>query len=383
MPLPSVATLRRFDVRGWELWLVPVLAATAGWAVMASAATDVPLQRGLVFMGGPLLLLAGLHPRLDGYLHARARFDLLPLPLPPAHHWAAARPHHARGLVYTGVVGTAAVLGAALGSGLPGPIIAGLVGDLLWLWLMAWCIEPLIPAVSAWLGRRFEEEQPPHQWQRMLSGGWTIPEAVVHLYAPALGIGIAALLALPGQLWLDRLTDGQGSPPALLAVAVGALVVGIVVERLAPRIYGQGLFGSVPWVQEAMRTLAGPPVPESVPRWLLWGSDPMRHLVVRQFWRMTPVPAVRLWTLLIGAGWIAWNAEPSVSAAAIVIALCAVWLVPAGRLSVHRAGRLRLAAPLPLPAAARSGGSWTAWAVLSSPAVASALAVVLGWSQRG
>ena len=44
---------------------------------------------------------------------------------------------------------------------------------------------------------------------RALGGGWTIPEAVVHLYAPALGVGLVALLAMPGQLWLDRRVDGR------------------------------------------------------------------------------------------------------------------------------------------------------------------------------
>ncbi|MCA9708914.1 MAG: hypothetical protein KDK70_23920, partial [Myxococcales bacterium] len=148
MPLPSVATLRRFEARGWALWLVPALAAAGGWAALSSTGADVDMLRGLLFVGGPLLLLSGLHARLEGYLHADAREQLLPLPLPPALHWAAARGPHRRGLGWTGLWGAAAVAGAAVGSDLPRDATLGLLADLGWLWLMAALLEPVIPAAG-------------------------------------------------------------------------------------------------------------------------------------------------------------------------------------------------------------------------------------------
>ncbi|MEM9460314.1 MAG: hypothetical protein AAGF11_39450, partial [Myxococcota bacterium] len=127
--------------------------------------------------------------------------------------------------------------------------------------------------------------------------------------------------------------------------------------------------------------LAGPPVPEDVPRALLWGRDPMRHLVVRQFWRTTPVPGLRLFALVGGTAWIALAAEPSAPAAAVVLALAAVWLVPGARVQALRPERARVAAALPLPPAARAGRSRTAWALLASPVLLAAVAVALAWSR--
>jgi hypothetical protein len=376
-----VSTLRRFHPYGFELWLVPALVAAMGCATLASAGADLVLLQGLVFVGGPLLLLAGLHPRLEGYLHARARHSLLPLPLPPTSSWAAARGPHLRGLAWTGVLGLAAVAGGALGAGLRGWPVIDLVGDFLWLWLVAVGLEPVVPALGAWLGRRFAAGRPERRWQERLGGGWTIPEAVVHLYAPALGVGLAALLAMPGQLWLDRFTAGVASPAALAGGAAAGLAVAVVLGRVAVRLYARGMFGAVPWVHEAVRTLAGPPVPEPVPRWLLVGRDPLRRLVLRQFWRATPVPGLRLLALLGGAAWIGLAARPSVPAAAIVLALAAVWLVPAARLRALTPGRARLAAPLPLPPAARAGRSSSAWAVLGAPVLAAVVGVALAWSR--
>jgi len=380
MPV-SVPTLRRFDPHGFELWLVPALAAAVGCATLSSAGAELELLRGLVFVGGPLLLLAGLHSRLEGYLHARARQSLLPLPIEPERCWAAARGPHLAGLSWTGVLGIAAVAGAGVGAGLSWAHVGNLVGDLAWLWLLAMATEPVVPAASAWLGRRFAEDRPERRWQRTLGGGWTIPEAVVHLYAPALGVGLSALLAMPGQLWLDWRVDGRPTPAALEGAALAGLVVAVVLGWVSVRAYVRGMFGAVPWVHEAMRTLAGPPVPEGVPGWLLVGRDPVRRLVLRQLWRVTPVPGLRLVVLLGGAAWIGLAARPSVPAAAIVVALIAVWLVPAARpLRVLAAGRARLCAPLPLPPAGRAGRSAGAWVVIASPVAVAVAVVAVGWS---
>lgn len=379
--MPLVPTLRRFDPHGFELWLVPALAAAVGCATLSSAGADLVLLRGLVFVGGPLVLLAGLHPRLEGYLHARARQSLLPLPIDPTRCWAAARRPHAVGLAWTGLLGVAAVIGAGVGAGLSWRHVGNLAGDLAWPWLLAVGIEPVVPAASAWLGRRFDEERPERRWQRALGGGWTIPEAVVHLYAPALGVGLVALLAMPGQLWLDRRVDGLTTPAALGGLSLAGLGVAVAVPLVARRVYARGMFGAVPWVHEAVRTLAGPPVPDPVPRWLLVGRDPLRHLVLRQLWRGTPVPGLRLWALWIGAAWLGLAAQPSVPSAAIVVALAAAWLVPAARLHALASGRARLCGPLPLPAAARTGRSASAWVVIAAPVAVAAAVVILAWSR--
>lgn len=380
MPSP-VSTLRRFEARSWELWLVPALVTAAGATVLRSAGADVVMLRGLVFVGGPLLLLAGLHARLDSYLHADARQQLLPLPLAPALHWAAARGPHRRGLLVTGALGAALVGAVAIAGGVGPRSAGGLVVDWAVLWATAFLVEPLIPAAGAWLGRRFPEEAVERQIQLRLGGGFTIPEAVVHLYAPALGVGVAALLAMPAQLSIDRWVDEGAVASGPMAVAAGSLLVAALLFVAAPRVYGRGLFGAAPWVHEAIKTLAGPPVPEPVPRWLLLGHDPVRHLVVRQFWRTTPVPGLRLWALLIGAAWIGLAASPSVPAAAIVLALAAIWLVPGARLRAQAGMRTRLCAPLPLPSVARTGRSWSAWAVLCTPVAGALVVVALAWSR--
>ncbi|MEM7157495.1 MAG: hypothetical protein AAF799_31930 [Myxococcota bacterium] len=376
------STLRRFETHGWEVWLIPVVVAAAGAVVMGSTGADLVLLRGLVFVGGPLLILSGLHARLADYLHAPSRHRLLALPLAPDDHWVTAQRVHRRGLAMTGAVGALAIGGAALGSGTDLVPAAGLVGDWLWLWLMSVLVEPLIPAAGARLGQRFDEERTEHAVLERLGGGFTIPEAVVHLYAPGLVVGLAAALAMPGQLWLDRSIDGIASPPGLAIGALVALAMALGGCLWARRGYAQGFFGSVPWLHEAIRTLAGPPVPEPVPTWSLLGRDPVGHLLVRQLWRTTAVPGLRLFAMLGGTTWIALAASPSVAALATVLALVAVWLVPSMRIRALAPGRARLCAPLPLPPAGRAGRSWVLWAVVLAPVAGSMTLLTVLWSMN-
>lgn len=375
-------TLRRFETHGWEVWLVPVVMAAAGAVVLGSTGADLVLLRGLVFVGGPLLILSGLHARLADYLHAPSRHHLLPLPLTPHDHWATARPVHWQGLGVTGAVGAVAIAGAAFGSGVAPMPALGLVVDWLWLWIMAALVEPMIPAAGARLGQRFDEGQTEHAVLERLGGGFTIPEAVIHLYAPGLGVGLAAALAMPGQLWLDRTIDGVETPSGLAIAALVTLGLAAIGGLWARRGYAQGLFGAVPWLHEAIRTLAGPPVPEPVPGWSLLGRDPVGHLLVRQLWRTTAVPGLRLFAMLGGTTWIALAASPSVAALATVLALVAVWLVPAMRIRALASGRARLCAPLPLPEAGRAGRSWVLWVVVLAPAGASLALLTLLWSMN-
>lgn len=379
---PLRATLARWSAPGFSLWLVPLVVAAAGAVALHRAGDDVALLRGLVFVGAPLLLLAGLHARLGDYLHADARRWLLPRPVPPNEHWHSARPTHRRGLWFSLGLGTAAVTVGPLSASIDMGTRVGLILDWAWVWLLAALLEPLVPALGAALGRRFDEDRREHRLQRSLGGGWTIPEAVIHLYAPAAVLGLATALAMPGQLWLDRTLDGVASPVGLAVGSGLALPLAVVARWFSPRLYQRGLFGAVPWVHEAMRTLAGPPVPEAVPGWLLWGRDPVRHLWLRQFWRMTPVPGLRLWAMILVAAWMAAAAPPSLSIAALGLTVVAAWLVPAGRLARLLAIRRRLLSTLPLAAADRSGRCWTAWATVVALPVVAAAAVGLAWSVR-
>ncbi|MBL4685238.1 MAG: hypothetical protein JKY37_11655, partial [Nannocystaceae bacterium] len=140
-------------------------------------------------------MLAGLFERLGSYLHAPQRRTLLPLPLPPGLHFAAATRPHRVGMLASAALGSVALGIAAsadlLPAGASGTTVALLVADWGWLVLLAALTEPAIAAASAWLGRRFEEDSAARRLQLQAGGGWTLPEAVVHLYAPALGVGLA------------------------------------------------------------------------------------------------------------------------------------------------------------------------------------------------
>jgi hypothetical protein len=372
-PSPSPAALRRWDPVAWSDWLVPLVAA-ALWALLVAqgAASGVELARSLVFVGGPLVLLAGLHGRLAGYLHADARRWLLPLPIEPRIHFGAAAMRRRRGLWATALGGSAA-LGLALvsepaASRLDGFQRIGLLVDFAWLALLAGLVEPAVAGIAAWLGRRFPVDSAAHRLQRSLGGGWTIPEAVVHLYAPAMGIGTTAALAMPGQLLVDRFVDGLPVGRGLIvATAIGAALA-LVFRAVARPLYARGLFGAVPWLAEATRTLAGPPTPELAPGWILRLRDPGLRLWLLQLWRTTSLPTLRLLALL---GWgtvlAMSSAPPDVTRWAVAIALVALWLVPAFSLVQLRTQRKRLLAPLPLDAHRLER---RAWALVCTPAFA-------------
>jgi hypothetical protein len=370
------AILRRWDPGHWADWMVPLVAA-AVWSLVMFAAVDAGagMRRSLVFVGGPLLLLAGLHARISGYLHAPSRQILLVLPLSPRQHFEAARRRHLVGLAATLGLGSAAVVVGTFTSGTFTSVEIGLVLDWAALAVLAFAVEPMIPAVSAWLGRRFDNDSTAKEWQLRLGGGWTLPEAVVHLYAPALGIGAAAALAMPAQLGIDRSVDALPVPPWLWAAAGIAAGLGVVSFAVAPRVYARGVFEAVPFVAEATRTLAGPPVPESTPGFIARMKDPVLRLLVLQFWRETPLPSLRLLAVVGAAAWVALTTAPTAPHAALLLAACLLWLVPAGTLARARAARTRFLATLPLPERQRDGGHPIAAALLWAPP-ATAVAVL-------
>ena len=309
-------------------WIAPTLAA-ACWSIVLASSDDLATQRSLVFLGGPLVLLAGLHARLGDYLHGRGRARLAVLPVPASRHFAAGRVAHRRGFALAAACGLAGVgLGASAGGG-DGWRALLLAGDFAWLCVLAALIEPVIPAVAAYGGRRFPDEHPIRHAQAQLGGGWTSAEAAVHLYAPALGLAVAATLAMPGQLGLARLADGHALRGLHVALLVGPVLVALALRVAAPRVYARGFFEAVAWLAEATRSLAGPPEPPARPAWVGRLAEPTR-MFVTQWLRLTPVPMLRLGALL---GWgcylLVRGAPPTAPTVATLLGLAALWIVTA------------------------------------------------------
>lgn len=359
-------------------WLAPVLAA-ACWALALGSSTELATQRSLVFLGGPLVLLAGLHARLGEYLHGRARERLGSLPIAARRHFAAGLRTHRPGLALAigcGIGGVWLGVTAATGE----PVRAGLLaGDFVWLGVMAWMIEPAIPAVAAYAGRRFPETHPIRQAQAQLGGGWTSAEATVHLYAPALGLGLATLLAMPGQLGLAMLAEGQAFAGLHAGLLLAPLGIAAVVRVLAPRVYAPGFFEAVAWLAEATRSLAGPPDPPARPVWVGRLQSPVTRLLVTQWLRVTAVPLLRLALLVAWGGYLLVRATPpSGPTIAVGLGLAALWVTPLQTLARLRRRNAGLFAGLPL--AVRGGGSPGLTLVIAGVPVALAIAVAGRWA---
>lgn len=366
--------LRRWhDDEGGD-WLVPAV-ASAVWAALLGAQLEAGtgLRRSLVAIGGPAVLLSGVHVRLTPYLHAAARHRLIALPIAPREHFAAALAEHRETRARALGLATVAVLAPHLGA--LDRVALGLVGDWLVLAIVAAWIEPAIAAASAWLGRRFPPESTPHRLQVGLGAGWTLPEAVVHLYAPALGLGVAMGLALPAQLVLDVIVDGRTPPMPIVVIAGVGIVLAAVLRAAAPFVYGLGMFEAVPFLAEATRTLAGPAIPEPAPRWVERIRDPVLRLLVLQFHRLTPVPVLRL--LVLAAATVFAVRTASGSGLAVLAAAVMLWLVPARVLARGGAARRRLLAALPVPH--RDGRHPWAVVLLVLPPAIAAIALVLPW----
>lgn len=345
VPDPPRRSMRRFEPTDGAGVLVTA-AAGGLWAAVLASAADAHAVRTLVFAGTPIVLLAGLHARLVGYVHSPARMRLLPLPLRPVAHWAAARSRHRVAFAATAaIVCGAAGLGLGLRADLPGLGSMFALLHVLWIVAMAALIEPVIGAVAAFGGRRFPPGSPGHRLQHSLGGGWTTPEATVHLYGPALGTALAAALAMPGLLGLQWVEEGRPLSPLPFAVP---LACAAILRAVASRLYARGVWEAVPYLAETTRTLAGPPEPEPIPRWVAAIGDPSRRLVLIQFLRLSPLPLVRL-VVFIGWGTVVLTRSTPPGAPAVVVgsALAGLWLMPARAVFGERRARARLLASLP------------------------------------
>ncbi len=369
-------------------WVAVVLVA-AGWSAVMGAAVNESMesQRTLTFTGGPLLLVAGIHARMSDFLHAPQRSRLLPLPLPPVIHWRDAIRHHRVGLLGTWVAGAIALGSLSFAVVAPPPEhyanVAKLVLDWTWLCALAMGVEPLFAGLAAYLGRRFPEGHAGQGIQHSAGGGWTQNEAVVHLYAPALAIGTAAALAMPGQLvfmgW-----DTYGELPAVAGLAaIVPLGLSLVLPRVGRNLYVSGVWEAVPWLTEATRTLAGPALPEPTPSWVASLKNPVRRVLVLQLLRATPMPMFRLVAPLLWAGAVLfWQIPLGAPVVAVGLGLAALWIMPLRILTRQRLARARTFVALPLPEPQRRGRDPLAPVLAALPlALALGLALVQ-WTVR-
>ncbi len=206
-----------------------------------------------------------------------------------------------------------------------------------------------------------------------------MPEAVVHLYAPALGIGLATALAMVPQLTIDAWVDGgfAGVTQGLWIACALSIRLAVCARVVAPRLYRMGMFEAVPYLAEAIKTLAGPAIPEPTPWWIARIADPVLRMQVLGFWRGTPVPSLRLLILALATALGALVAEPTAAHATLVLTSSLVWLLPARSSTRETRARLSFLATLPLPAAQRRRAHPLAIAALCAPPLAAALPLCL------
>jgi hypothetical protein len=333
-------------------WLAPILVA-ATWSIALASEPSLAGQRGLVFAGGPFVLLAGLHARLAGYLHARERERLQPLPIAPARHFAAALPQHRRGLASTAACGLAAIAAATL----PDLARAGwLAADFVALVLAAALVEPALAGAAAYAGRRFPDGHWLAEAQRVGAGGWTSGEAAVHLYAPALGVGLAMVVAMPAQLTFLRIAEHGDAATRHLGLLAAPFVLAILLRLGARRLYSAGFWEAVPWLAEATRRLAGDGVPSARPALIARIENPVLRLGATQLARLCPLLGLRLVALIGATAWLMFRASPpDAPRIALWCGLAALWLAPLQVLARERRRNAAALAALPLPAPERAG----------------------------
>jgi hypothetical protein len=309
--------------------LLMLLGLRAGLNASASAAS------AMLFALAPFVLLAGLHGRVGGYLHGQHRLALLSLPLEAKSHWVAAGANRRRAFALSALLATL-LLGGGIALGwLPGAWT--LLAEWMAFLLMVAVLEPTVPAWSAYLGRRFADDSPAARAQSSLGGGWTQPEAVVHLYAPSLMLLAAAALAMPAQLSLERLALGKPLEGAHWAITVAPLLLALYWRAGASSKYAEGFHEAVPWVHEAERTLSGPPVPRRTPAWVRLFSNPWTRTRAISLWRTTSGASLRLLGvgLAIGLPWLV-DASDWGLALPFCLALVAIWVAPVLQLAATR-----------------------------------------------
>ena len=366
------------DLRGTWLngVLLPCVGAAVWILVLGDSQASADGQQSLLFILGPLLLLVGIHSRLAYFLHDPIRFKLIPLPLHPIGHWRSAIRSHRMQLMATAAAGTTALaLSSSLNPLIQRPLATALICQWAALCLVAFGVEPLAAGLQSALGRRFEQATKSEasamlEFQSYISGGWTTPEAAIHLYAPALAIGLSTLLAMPLQLIIQYNLSRAGEPTALVVASAIIAAICLAAVFLGRRLYTEGLFESVPWLFEAIRTLAGPPIPEVAPAWVRNIKSPTIRLVLIQFMRVTPLPYLRAG---LTVAWAAGLLMGQLYAATVIIGTtvaAGIWIVPNLQLYRNAHKRASLCGGLPLAGNARRGTPTSVHYVVLLPAAA-------------
>ncbi len=365
-----------------DAWLVPLLAAALLSVVfMSPGATDPGTRSTMIFVLVPMLSMSGVFARSRGYLHARERTTLISFPIAAQEHLRAAVRLNLQGLAYVAALSLLAVLGTAALQGLAPEILARQGMECALLFICAAGLEPLVFAIGADLGRDFDEQDPRGILQRQISGGWTAPQAAIHLYTPAASVLGAAALAMVPQLAVASAFEGQRVSAAAIGMAA-ILPAAVLLAAVAwtQRIYERGYFEAVPWLMQSVRTLAGPPVPEALPPWITAIRHPVRRLLLLQWLRLTPVPRLRVVLLLLWIGWaITRGAVLSAPAIAVGVCLTMVWLVPNRALAREARQRMRALGHLPVPSTASEGREPLLTTLAWIPAVTVALIIVRHW----
>ncbi len=283
----------RVDV--WPHGVAIALPLAVSWAVLRHERASVSLNEAQTFdlVFGVLMLAVGVHARNFPFQHATSVLQSASLPLPRALMWRRAVRHQRLVLSVHYAIGLFAVCtwGALQHSEI---LLAAL--DWTCMCCAAAVVEPWVSGAAARWGRRFPERHPIAELQRSIGGGWTRPEAVVHLYAGAGALALTAAVAMPLQLMmLASMTRAVPSPswePFTVALAPLALLP--MMNWWGQRWYEGAAFESTPWLHEATRTLAGPPTPDRAPAWIRWIPDPARRMQMRQFCRTVSLPSLRL-----------------------------------------------------------------------------------------
>lgn len=319
----------------WPTSLVMALPLAIAWAVTRDAralqSADAAQTFDLVF--GVLMLALGVHARNFAFQHASSVLQSASLPMRRRELWSRALARQQRLLLAHYAVGLGVMLAwGSLGAG------RALLGVLDWTCMCsaAAVAEPLVSGATASWGRRFPTRHPISELQRSLGGGWTRPEAVVHLYAGAAALALTAVLAMPVQLTMlaQVSLDNGASVWVVVMLALSPLLVLPPAIWWGRRWYGAASFESTPWLHEATRTLAGPPAPERAPFWIQWVRDPVQRFRLLQFCRTVSLPTPRL---LAPAAWalfaIKGDDVPGPLMLSMGALLLSAWLAPALRVT--------------------------------------------------
>lgn len=348
-------------------WVAPALALTFGGSVLASHASESDQAiRNLLFLGGPLILFSGIHDRICSFIHADERYLLLHNPIESQDHWRQAMQSFSRQLAFIAVAGTATIVASQFLHPDPGDVlqqtIQGLIYASEWLWLCLFVglLEPIGCAFAALAGRRYSGSSWVSEMQHTLSNGWTTPEATIHLYAPAVSLATATLLALPGQLTLARLFTESDIQTRYLSASLTPLIIAIFLRFFwAPHAYYKNVWYAVPWLEEARKSLGDFDQASPVPIWIRQIRDPVFKLIAIQWLRLTPLPHLRLLALLGYSIWLFFDqSSPSLIDVSIGSILIAWWILPTHKVFSQKKRISQLCSPLPLPEFAHHRIMW-------------------------